>query len=383
MSEQQSDSAEHLVWSAPTRYTVVLIALAGGITLLVYARALVGSLVIAALLAYILTPLVVFVSRATRLSHRWAAVVVYAGLLLVLLAIPGTLTPSLISRATTLTDQLQDLNDQVDLGVRRAADFLGIDVPEDFLAASTQLVAFDDVMGIIGDVTTNLTWVLVTLVTTFYLLQDWHLLREWMIRIAPKNRQPEVRRLYVEIRNVWSAYVRGQLVLMLIIGLFSGIGAALLGVRGAWALGILAGVLDAVPTLGPALAAVAAVLVAFLQGSSILDVPNGVFALIVLGLYGVIQGLENVWLRPRIMGSSLRMHPGIVFVGVMGSLALAGILVTLIIVPLIGTVGVLGRYAHARILGLDPWRDEVQPIVVTEAHGSQAARKNPPHGRPD
>lgn len=363
--------APDTAWSVPTRYTVVLIALAGVVWFLIYARALVGSLVISALLAYIMSPVVKGLRRVTKLNHQWSVTIVYLLFAATVLVIPSILTPTLLPRVQDLTVQIAELNEQIEVGLQGIANYFGFTLPENFLAGSTsQFIALDDVFGIISDVTANLTWVLITFVVTFYLLRDWEQLREWTIRQAPPSRQAEVRRLYVEIRNVWTAYVRGQLVLMIIVGLASGIGAAILGIRAAWALGLLAGILDAIPNVGPLLATVVAVVVAYLEGSTTMPVAPVVAAGLVLALFGVVQVLENIWLRPRIMGGRLRMHPAIVFVGVLGSLALTGVLLTLIIVPVLGTIGVITRYAHARILGLDPWRN--RPGVVAERDSESA-----------
>jgi predicted PurR-regulated permease PerM len=64
------------------------------------------------------------------------------------------------------------------------------------------------------------------------------------------------------------------------------------------------------------------------------------------------------------MGNSLRLHPAIVFVAIVGSLALAGILVALIIVPVIGSALVIGRYLYCKILDIDPWPDDRQEQVA-------------------
>jgi predicted PurR-regulated permease PerM len=79
------------------------------------------------------------------------------------------------------------------------------------------------------------------------------------------------------------------------------------------------------------------------------------FALLVLALYGGIQGLENVWLRPRIMSYNVKIHPAVVFIAILASLALSSILVTLLFIPLIGTFFVIGSYLWSRIFDLDPW----------------------------
>jgi len=125
------------------------------------------------------------------------------------------------------------------------------------------------------------------------------------------------------------------------------------------ALGLLAGLLDLIPSLGPTATMVVAALVAWFEGSTYLPLSNAWFTLVVIALYTLVQLVENVWLHPRIMERSLRLHPGLVFVAVVGALTLAGALVALIIVPLIGSTIVVGRYVHRKMLGLEPWSKPV------------------------
>ena len=96
---------------------------------------------------------------------------------------------------------------------------------------------------------------------------------------------------------------------MFVVGLITGILLAIVGMPAAAALGVLTGVLDAIMSIGPALAMIVAALVAWFQGSTYLPVSDGVFVLIILGVYAAVQALENVWLRPRIMGRRLQLHP--------------------------------------------------------------------------
>jgi predicted PurR-regulated permease PerM len=85
--------------------------------------------------------------------------------------------------------------------------------------------------------TSNGVWVLVILVTTYYLLRDWERLREWLVRLAPEAYQPDVRRLHQEIKDIWQAYLRGQLLVMLLVGILTGLASAALGLPGAATLG--------------------------------------------------------------------------------------------------------------------------------------------------
>jgi len=199
----------------------------------------------------------------------------------------------------------------------------------------------------------------VILVTTYYLLQDWPLLREWLINIAPDAYKSDMRRLYNEMRDIWQRYLRGQLRLTLIVGFLTGVAAAAIGLPGALAFGILAGVMDVILSVGPAIVIAIAALVAWFAGSTYLTLSPGWLAVLVVALFSLIQMVENIWLRPRIMGHSLNMHPAVVFVAIIGSLAMAGVLVALIIIPILGSAAVIGRYVYAKILDIDAWPEEV------------------------
>lgn len=146
---------------------------------------------------------------------------------------------------------------------------------------------------------------------------------------------------------------------MLLVGVLTGLGSAAVGLPSAVALGLLAGALELIPSLGPTAAMVVAAVIAWFEGSAYLPLSNAWFTVVVIALYSLVQLVENVWLQPHIMGRSLRLQPGLVFVAVVGALTLMGALVALIIVPLIGSVGVVGRYIHRRMLGLEPWPEAV------------------------
>jgi len=349
-------------WSRTTRYMVLIGVLAGLTWLLFAVRTLIGPLVIAALLAYVLNPAVTLITTHTRLSHNSATSLVY---LLLLAGLSATLLifgPIVLNQARSLSLELQGIGVQVEeiLDSRVRVTLLGFELPlEETLveiqALSSQLLRPERVFKMLRAATTNLAWILVILVATYYLLRDWEQMREWLFRLFPEAYQSDLRELYQEIKGVWRAYLRGQLLLMLLVGLLTGLGTAAVGLRGAAALGLLAGALDLIPSIGPTAAAATASAIAWFEGPAHLPLSKIWFTAVVLALYVLVQLLEEIWLRPRIMGHNLRLHPGLVFVAVVGALALGGGLVALIIVPLLGSAGVMGRYVHRRMLGLEPW----------------------------
>ncbi len=96
-----------------------------------------------------------------------------------------------------------------------------------------------------------------------------------------------------------------------------------------------------------------AVLLALIQGSNFLPVNNLIFALIVVGVYFLIQQIENNVLVPRIMGQSLDLHPIIVLVGVVVGASFAGVLGAFLAAPVLASLKILGWYAHAKLTDQD------------------------------
>lgn len=349
-------------WSRTTRYIVLIAVLGALLWIAVSARPLLGPLVLSGLLAFILNPLVERLSRFRSTKRGLAVGIVYSLFVVVLAGVPVVAIPYLVRQVLGFTDSLTGVLDQVAVLLSRPFTVAGISVyPGDWLGDIDQVIIESlaslagNALSILAIVTGNVVWVLVILVTTYYFLRDSGRLTDWLTELAPPVARPEWRRLLSDINQAWGAFLRGQLMLMGLVGALAAAGGAAIGLPGGVLLGVLAGLLDVIPSLGPTVAGAVAVLVALFMGSTYLALPNIWFAVLVMGLYFLIQQVENIWLRPRVLSHSLRMHPGLVFVGVIGALAMQGILGALLIVPLMATIGILAGYIHRKLLGLDPW----------------------------
>ena len=355
----------HQSWSQTTQYLVASLLIAAALLFVYFARELVGSLIIAALITSLLMPIVNGIERVSKLGHRVSAVAVYIVFLLALVALPALFAPQIVELFSSINASDENIVKTINDALDKNPTFYGYELPllrwAESITATPTWLNFSRIAGFFNGLSANLIWILTTLITIFYLLQDWHKLREWMFEQVPDYRRDEMRRLYSDIRNVWQAYMRGQFVLSLVIGTATALGAMAIGLKGALFIGALAAIFDVLPSVGPLIPMAIGGAVGLYTGSATLGVPNWVFAIIVLLMFVTIQTIENIWWRPRIMGSSLKMHPSLVFIGVMGSIALSGIFLTLIIVPVMGTVGVLWRYVRARMIGISPWPDDVDP----------------------
>ena len=341
-------------WTQPIRFSIVAAIFLATIWLVIAVKPLISSFIIAALIAYILHPLVNLVTRRSKLKHTGAVNIVYFLFLLVMAAIPGTLTPIFIAQLGGISFDVKSFTEQTKITIEQSALVsnlpISLDILFDDLGNMLTQTAGDvasNLGGIVAGVSTNFLWVLVVLVLIYYLLKDSGQLLEWGMSFISPAYQQHAEYLLAESDIIWSRFLRGQLLLMLIIGLLSWWGSAAVGLPGAFVIGLLAGILDIIPSLGPTLAAIAAISVALLEGSTYLPVSSWVFALIILAIFLVIQQAENIWIRPALMGRRLRLHPALVFVGVIGSLALFGILPALLIIPSMATIGMFIRYTRA------------------------------------
>lgn len=352
-------------WSQPFRYWMLSLLVVVGAYIIWYARDLYEPLIISALIAYILNPVVNFLARRTKLSRPLVITIVFLAGLIAFSFLITSLLPPLIADIQILVVDIQDIIFQIQNYLSQPIVILGQEFHlESLLPDFTQLISEsvlalpENALYILEATTINLLWALIMLVSTYYLLRDWTQLRSWFFRQVPEPYQPDARRIYLEIKGVWHGYLQGNLVLMVIVGVVFSIAWISIGVPGALVLGIIMGVLTIIPDLGPAIGAGIAILVALFAGSTYLEISNLWFGLLVTGIFLVLINIKNIWIRPRVFGRSVHMHEGIVFIAIMAAVVIQGILGAVIIIPLLASVSILVRYIYRKIQGMHPWPEE-------------------------
>jgi predicted PurR-regulated permease PerM len=350
-------------------YQIILyLSLGLGLYLLVSAyKMVIGPLIIGALLAYLLYPLVTFLGKKTPLSHPQSAVIVFILFGLLVIAALSFSTPALIKQTQALVGEFQAISDEIYNIQPVLEEALGMSLP-----INEGLTNLEDEIGqflnptrlfrVIQGATANVIWVMIIFVTCFFLLKDWERFKEWIYQLFPEHRRGEVISIHEDIKGVWRAYLRGQLLMMLLIGSLSAIGGLAVGLWGAVPMGILAGGLALIPNLGPAIATMIAAMVALTQGSSYIDISNFWFAVLVCGVYIGIQFLEGIWFQPRIMSRRMNLHPGVIIITVVSTLSLLGALAGLIVIPVIGSLVIILKYLfQPSTVVLEQGEPEVDP----------------------
>jgi len=303
----------------------------------------IGPLIIGALLAFFLDPIVGFCKKNLKMPHNLATSLVFLVFTTTIILLVWFLTPIVIQQGKLLKQEFNEIAVEVVAFQPVLEEKFDISVPLDTMIADleneiAQFTRPEKMFRVLLSATSNIVWILVIFVTCFFLLKDWELLRNWIISLFPARRQKQGREIMGELKFVWDTYLRGQLVMMLVIGILSGLGGVAVGLRGALYIGLLAGSLALIPSLGPATATTIAGLIAWTGGSAYLEISNFWFMILVVLIFMGVQFAEGIWLYPRIMGRRMRLHPALVFVAVVSTLAVLGALYGLIVVPIIGSV---------------------------------------------
>jgi predicted PurR-regulated permease PerM len=311
---------------------VVLLIITGLLALVIFAFPFVESLLIAALLAFLINPLVHLAMRKFKIKRPLAAAIVYFLLLIVVISIPAVAGVVAVSRVGRLGAELQSAIQGIEEWISQPIVIFGFNFsPYNVIqnlgqsAGSALSTITGSTFDIISGITTNFLWVLLVLFSLYYFLKDGPRIKPWLAHLASSAFQPDVERLLDELEWVWSVFMRIQLFIFLILAILFTLGT--LFVVWLYQLGLI---------------------------------PFSTIGLIVVLIlvYTLVQQVDNLWLRPQLLGSQLRLNPGIVIIGLLGALAIGGVLLAIVIVPLMASVQVLGHYIRQKMLGLPVWPAE-------------------------
>ncbi len=216
-------------------------------------------------------------------------------------------------------------------------------------------------LSIARGLTTGIITVVYVLVLNFWILKDLYKLQRSVIEQVPADYQEDARRLGQELAQIWHAFLRGQVTLAIAVGILTWVMLVIVGMPNASGLALLAGVMEFLPSIGPGLSGTIGTAVALFQGSLWMPVANLTFAIVVLGLYILNAQIENIYLIPRLVGSRVRLHPAVTFVGIVSGTLVFGLLGVLLATPIIASARTIFIYIYHKLLDLEPF-DTASPL---------------------
>ncbi len=365
-------------WSTNTKLVIGLTIVALIAALIIYIRAIIGPLLLAFILAYVLHPIVNRLIYNTRLSWRMATNLIYV---VVAVVVGGLLAWSGIA----IVQQFQSL-------IRVVQNFIEVTLPSLAAELSTNvytigpfqidLTQFDllalseQVLGILQPLlvqsgailstfatsaATTLGWLLFILVVSYFILAEAGRVPYNLVRIEIPGYDEDVRRLVAELQRIWSAFLRGQLIIFILAVILTFILLSVVGLRLALVIAIIAGLGKFIPYLGPFIVLVVAGVVAFFQAGNIFGLLPWQYTILVLVALVILdQSFDNL-VTPRLLGRTLDLHPAAILIAALIAFNLIGIVGLVLAAPVLATVKLLGRYMLRKMLDLDPWEELGEP----------------------
>lgn len=303
--------------------------------------------VIAVLLAAGLEPAIGWLRARTHMRRGVTILLVYAAFFVLVVVLLVLVVPTAVSQLEALGNRLPALLDQIRAwaktqsppiaeGVNRVVDAIAATAskaaagnsPQDLLNAGSALAdAFISVSSVLA-------------LVFFWLTSHQHMQR-FALALLPAPRRRGVREAWNEVESRLGLWVRGQLTLMGFMFVTTSIAYFLLGLEGALLLGLLAGIAEVIPIVGPTIGAIPALLVAAISGRIEL-------VLLVVAIYAVIQIVEANVLVPIVMRSSIGVPPFLVVSALLVGAAVGGIVGAFLSVPLAAAFTVILERAQAR-----------------------------------
>lgn len=337
--------------------------------LLYFLHNILSPFLVGILLAYLADPLVDRLERL-GLSRTWGVVVVFSLFTLIFLALLLVLVPMLAKQLLRLYELAPQMLDWL--------QHVALPWVQSRLGLADGFWNFDKIKAAIGEhmgQTTDIVGVLLSQATAsslaligwlanlvlipvvgFYLLRDWDLMMAKLRSLLPRQREPQVVGLAGECHEVLGAFVRGQLLVMLALGVIYSTGLMLVGLELGLLIGMLAGLAAIVPYMGFIIGIGAALVAGLFQFGGELYPMLGIVAVFMVG-----QALEGMVLTPLLVGDRIGLHPVAVIFAILAGGELFGFTGVLLALPVAAVIMVLLRHVHDLYKESDMYAGEIDP----------------------
>lgn len=358
-------------WSPTTKLVVSLTIVAIAAGLFIQFHQIIGPLLLAFVLAYLLSPLAGFLQTRLRLSWGLAATIIYLLLLILLL---GLLTlgglglvgqiSSLVSvvqaNLSSLPSLLHDVSGRVYQFGPFRIDFQHLDVSP----LSSQLLGMlQSVLGRTGTLLSTVAsgaaqfvgWWLFIMLISYFVLSESGGLRGRANWLDVPGYSDDMRRLTSGLGRIWNAFLRGQIIVFFLAALAYVVVFGMLGIRYAIGIAFLAGLSRFLPYIGPFITWTTLALVAYFQTTTVFGLSPLGYAILAVALGILIDQIFDNLITPRVIGQALKVHPAAVLVTALIAANLLGFLGVILAAPMLATALLIWRYTMRKMLDLDPW----------------------------
>ena len=323
--------------------------------LLLYVNPVLPPLLIAVAVVYLLNPLVSALERR-GVPRVAGAGIVYVLFLCIVALVISLLVPVVARQVTQVVNHFPDYLADAQAWVRQVAARFGQEpdfrldaeqVRQWLSAGENRQVVTRYLTGLRSVTTSVISGLIIFLlgpIMAFYLLVDLPRLHRGMMALIPPGRREEIRGLMDQIGQAVGGFFRGQLLVALFVGVASSIGLLIIGLPFWLLVGMVAGVFNLVPLVGPFIGGGLAVVIALVSGQPL----KALWAALVLL---AVQQIDNHLISPNVMSRTVQLHPVVVMLALLVGASFAGLFGMLVIVPLVAVAKIMflfiwSKYVH-------------------------------------
>lgn len=286
------------------------------------------------LLSFMLEPIVHLVSRFTRLSKTYSALLVYAFFAVLFSVIIFLFIPLVSFQFQAVSRILPVFLDTAPKFVQNWVDSITASLINIFSYAPS--------------VASFLVSLLVALILSFYLIVDKERINEEMYKLTPKKWHENMRFIQQVIDDTFASFLRIQVIFGVVAGIITWIVLRIFNIDFAASTALVAGILTVIPLIGPVLAVIPPTVITL-----IFNPTNPTMAVIILAILILLQQLAYNIIGPKLMGKAFRLHPIVVLLSFLIGYKVAGPIGSIFAVPVLGIIGVIIReLGHHFISGL-------------------------------
>lgn len=303
-------------------------------------------------IAYLLNPPVIALGKM-KISRLWATIIMLAIFMIVTLVLLMLIIPPLYRESTQLADALPNymnkLWDMLEPHIKALQSYVGPDdlngklrnAVENNIGNALQ-VSISLLGGLINGGQAVISFITVCVFTpfvAFFMMVEWNSITKWVDNLLPRHSYDTIKDLLSQINTKLSGFVRGQLLVALVLGIVYAVALTLAGLDFGFLIGLGAGVLSIIPLVGSTTGLLVSVLVAWFQSG------EWTFVALIASIFLIGQFVEGNILTPKLLGGSVGLHPLWILFALMAGGAMFGIVGMLLAVPVASVIGVLGGFA--------------------------------------
>lgn len=311
-------------------------------------RAIFTPFILAAIFAYIINPLVSFLSEKAKLPRTLSILTIFALIIGILIFGSITLSKRVLEESSQLQQFVQDLISAANSQAGNLPDWAK-PAAEDALSSLNQSKIIALSFSIVPRAVSGIISLAIFLFAGFFFLKEGRSFVDKLLNFVPNQYKIEVEILLRRVNSVFGGYLRGQLFLVFFVSSILFITLSILGVKFALVLAVFSGFAEIVPFIGPIVAGGVAAFIVFLTQSSNFSLAPLQLALAVVIIYFVLRQVEDYFVTPYVMGKVTKLHPLIIFFAVLAGGHIAGILGLILAVPIAGMIRILLEFSLDKI----------------------------------